>query len=1142
MSTAVRFHARHLVASILCLAATAAVADAGLPRLQATDPADGPARGAVAVPASFRPIVAGVDRTRITRGEIAGLSLYLSPAAGPDAIRAVLTVRSVARTGTTPGAADNDYTRLNLALQSAAASSTIELDGRFDWSEPFAAAAWALGSDGVAGTGDDWSILPAPGRDNITVTAVGGLGSARIAGPGDVPAVDLEGVFYLSDGAFRGWSFRNLEITGFDLSIGMFCCGPGASVTDYSDVQVTGNRIVPAADVPGTFPALEGFQNIGIHLAFGRNQLVSGNTIELDAGVAGSGADVSSMVGLQSNTSGGSVYDGLVIENNTVRVLGAPAAVPARVRGLWENSHAHDSDIRVRNNRVSSDTPGNLANNARFGFRITSHSSSTTTVEYRGNLASGMQVGYSWLDLSAPAGTARLRFEGNTAARNGTGLKLPASASGLPRVAAHYNRIALNTVAGIDNATASSDVEAMRNWWACNEGPNATDCDDTLGPVASGDWLTFRLTPSALIVAPNTPVTLATDVNRSSGGSEIGASTRFPDGTAIAYATTAGNVAPASAPTSGGAASAIFSAPTPANADVSATLDNETLVARIVVTGGASTLCVPNLFDARCDIAYPSIAAAIDAAQPGFTVLLDDLSYSEQVVIDVPGLTLEGQGNNDSRIAPIALAANTTSLTSGFAYAAIVLVDGVDGVIIRDLAIDGAPGAASIPGCAPGIVGVYFRGASGRLQDATVANVVLPPALVGCQAQIAVIAHAATGGSDSVVLDGNRIENYGKGGVVASGAGVSLEAIDNLIIGRGPRPLGDAAQNGIQVSFGATGQLAGNTVSGHSYLPATVVATGVLVYDAAAVLDGNVFEDNQVGAYYIDAQGEARGNRFAADAVAVGVPGFWGAIFDDPPSHRLPQPFEPGAGAALAPRSVRGNQLLGVFERNTFLGDGSPGSVGLEADAGFGALNVDLRANGNEIRGWGKGVVLFDCGSVAGCSNSDFVNAELRCNRIVGNGVGLVADLDEQVRAQNNWWGCSAGPGGVVDCNDVDVVGGSTVDTAPWLVMALVPERDAMLIGQTIALDVDLRRNSDDVDVSAQCTLPDLTIGFDTDLGTIAPSATASAGLASNNYSGTDAGTATITASLDQDEQSASVVVSEFTDALFADGFESDED
>ncbi len=1118
------------------LASGFAAAHPALPRLQAVDPVDGAARSARAVPASYLPTSVAVSPERIARGEFAGLRLRPGPVA--NSMLAVITVQSVARTGTTPTATDNDYTRLNLALQSVSADSTVELDGSFDWREPFAAAAWERGSDGVTGNGDDWSILPAPGRANVTVTAVGGVGSARILGPGDLAGVDLEGVFSLTDGSFRGWSFRNLEVIGFDLSIGMFCCGPGSTVTDYDDVQITGNRIVPAADVPGTFPAVEGFQNIAIHLAFGRNQFVSGNTIELAADVNGVGADRSSMVGLQSNTSGGSVYDGLVIEGNTVRVMGAPTALPTRVRGLWENSHAHLSNIRVRNNRVTGDVPGNLAANGRFGFRITSHSSDTSTVEYRGNTATGMEVGYSWLDQTAAVTTARLRFEGNTAAANGTGLRLPAAATGTPRVAVHFNRIARNSVAGLDNAAATSNVDATRNWWACNEGPDTSDCDAVLGPVASSDWLTFRLTPSALIVPVNTAVALPTDVNRTSTGSEVAAGTRFPDATAIAYATTAGSVAPASAPTSGGAANASFSAPAPLNADVTATLDNQTLGARIVVTGGASTLCVPSRFNARCDIAFPTIGAAIAAAQPGFTVLLDALTFNEQVRINVPNLHLEGSGRSATRIAPTTLVANTTWVSDGFPYAAIVLVDGVDGVQISGLAIDGAPGAGTITGCTPGIAGAYFRGASGSLRDSTVENLVLAPALRGCQDQFAVLA-LPNAAPETVILDNNLVRNYGKGGVVASGAGLVFNALDNRFTGRGPTVLGDAAQNGVQVSFGATGALSGNTIEDHSYVPGNFVATGALLFDADVDLDGNTFADNQVGAYYIDSNGSATGNIFEAGAADTGVARFWGAIFDDPPADRLPQPAARGKPAVLAANSPSGSRLVGEFSGNVFVGDGSPLSVGLEADAGYGALNVEFTANGNQIRNWGTGVVLFDCGTGSGCTNSDFVLAELRCNRIAGNAVGLAADLDLPVRAENNWWGCSAGPGGATGCNGINLVGGANVDATPWLVMELVPERTELLVGQTITVDADLRRNSAGVDVSATCTLPSSPIGFSADIGSIAQAmVSTTAGVAGNAYTGTTAGTATVTASLDQDQRTVELDVSPFTDAVFANGFE----
>ena len=69
-------------------------------------------------------------------------------------------------------------------------------------------------------------------------------------------------------------------------------------------------------------------QNIGIHFSFGKNQLISGNTIEIQGDGVSAGANFSIDVGMQSNTSGGDVYDGLQITNNTINILNAQSANP----------------------------------------------------------------------------------------------------------------------------------------------------------------------------------------------------------------------------------------------------------------------------------------------------------------------------------------------------------------------------------------------------------------------------------------------------------------------------------------------------------------------------------------------------------------------------------------------------------------------------------------------------------------------------------------------------------------------------------------------------------------------------------------------------------------------------------------------
>ena len=86
---------------------------------------------------------------------------------------------------------------------------------------------------------------------------------------------------------------------------------------------------------------------------------------------------------MQSNTGGGNAYDGLQITNNTIQVLNAQSATPQLILGIWDNGHAHGSNITVSGNQFINQAAGNNpATNLQRGFRVTSHSSATTTVTY----------------------------------------------------------------------------------------------------------------------------------------------------------------------------------------------------------------------------------------------------------------------------------------------------------------------------------------------------------------------------------------------------------------------------------------------------------------------------------------------------------------------------------------------------------------------------------------------------------------------------------------------------------------------------------------------------------------------------------------------------------------------------------------
>ena len=113
--------ARYILALALCGLLPSLAAATPSPRTLAADSLDGATRAAPSTPAAFNEATPSVEPSRIASGGVPGLSLHEIDTLGPDAIKAVLTVRSMARTGTPPSAIDNDYTRLNLALQSAAA-------------------------------------------------------------------------------------------------------------------------------------------------------------------------------------------------------------------------------------------------------------------------------------------------------------------------------------------------------------------------------------------------------------------------------------------------------------------------------------------------------------------------------------------------------------------------------------------------------------------------------------------------------------------------------------------------------------------------------------------------------------------------------------------------------------------------------------------------------------------------------------------------------------------------------------------------------------------------------------------------------------------------------------------------------------
>ncbi|HEX5702908.1 MAG TPA: Calx-beta domain-containing protein [Pyrinomonadaceae bacterium] len=487
---------------------------------------------------------------------------------------------------TTPTATDNDYTRINNAVQAAFSGQTIKLLGTFNWTETNAAASWALGSDGQTGgsfSNDDYGITPKANVNNVTFTA-DNLGDGEIQGPGDLAGVNLEGVFAFFLGDNQNWTISNIRFLDFDLSIGFFQ-SPGGSDA-YNNTQLSNNYIRMARDLNATVAPADVNQNIAIHLSFGANQVISGNTIEIQGDGISAGANFATDVALQSNTSGGAVYDGLQITNNIVRVLNAQdAANPQVVLGIWENAHAHSSDITLSGNQFINQAGGNNpATNLQRAFRVTSHSSATTTVTYSGNSISGANIGFQWLAGQNFSGNQPVIVEGNTITNNGTGLLV--QSQGVANI--RFNRIVGNTT-GLNNV--DGNVTAENNWWGCNAGPGNPGCDSVTGTADFDPWVVLLVSASPSSITPGGTSTITADMTRNSGignpahgGAAI---LPLPD---ASFSATNGTMLPTTNSFSSGQTTSTFTSTNSSNGSACADVDNQQTCAPITVTAPSFTI------------------------------------------------------------------------------------------------------------------------------------------------------------------------------------------------------------------------------------------------------------------------------------------------------------------------------------------------------------------------------------------------------------------------------------------------------------------------------------------------------------------------------------------------------------------------
>lgn len=404
---------------------------------------------------------------------------------------------------------------------------------------------------------------------------------------------------------------------------------------------------------------------------------------------------------------------------------------------------------------------------------------------------------------------------------------------------------------------------------------------------------------------------------------------------------------------------------------------------------------------------YQTIQDAVDAAHDGATVLVAGGTYAEQVTVHDTDLTIQGQGDATHIVAPDTLTANIVdSDWSRPGKNAIIGVDHGD-VTIKDLSVDGLGHGDHLSNAhgAPDFEGIYYFDASGKIDGVSVTGIREPlhgdGSLSGNQLGNGILISNADGVARTVEVSHSTVTDFQKTGMVFNGDGLTVDADHNTVVGDGLQPLGSPAQNGIQVSRGATGTIDHNSVSGLGYGPDSYSASGILVYGSNNVsVDHNhvamVGDSMDAGIAFVNADNpEASHNDVIASYGIYQLGAFSTALAQDHNSldSMTAVGFYPDQGGPYHFTGTSGNDeiwgagandvLNGGRGDDTLVGDGS--HFGFGTGAGNDTFVFDKHSGNDVILDFGQAPGNHDVMDVSAYHFHDFADLQ---QHISDNGDG----------------------------------------------------------------------------------------------------------------------------------------------------------
>jgi hypothetical protein len=252
---------------------------------------------------------------------------------------------------------------------------------------------------------------------------------------------------------------------------------------------------------------------------------------------------------------------------------------------------------------------------------------------------------------------------------------------------------------------------------------------------------------------------------------------------------------------------------------------------------------------AGCTANYGSIQSAIDDALvvDGWTIYIQTGTFVEDIDIN-KSITLKGSAGT--------VVQSPNTIDQDFSNKKpIIHVYNNTNVTIDSLIIDGNNrGTANYS-----FIGIAFHNAGGLVTNNLIKNV-MDTAFSGAQHGVGIYALNDDGVSRTLDVINNAIQDFQKTGMAFTGNGLTVNVDGNTITGAGDTSV--TAQNGIQVSGGATGMVKNNNVKKMRYTGSGWSSSGILVQNAGGTVavENNFVSDVQSAIYVVDSSANLAGN------------------------------------------------------------------------------------------------------------------------------------------------------------------------------------------------------------------------------------------------------------------------------------------